>query len=371
MKILLINYMETTAPGGINKTVVEMGKYLSNKHEIIVLQQNPFNRSTEEFYSGFKIIRVKTKIGKPLYDLSPEFYFYLKNNLKEINPDIIHIHGYHTLLSLEVLYLLKKMKIKIPIFFSLHYDPLNHSRRAGKLFSGLYDRIFGKQILKIPDYIISISDYEAKNIQKIQNLDNITVIPHGINYISHKLEREDKTLKLLYVGYLLEYKGVQYIIRALSELIHSRGFNNIELTVIGEGKHKNKLLKLSKQLNVENWIKWKSFMPHEEIIEEMRNNDIFLLLSRTEGYGIVVAEALAMGIPAIVTKRTALEEFIHENGCFGVNCPPDPKEVANIIINIYENNDIQIGPFSNKIRTWNDVINDYEILYKKALISEK
>ena len=97
-----------------------------------------------------------------------------------------------------------------------------------------------------------------------------------------------------------------------------------------------------------------------------KKSDIFLLLSQSENYGIVVPEALTMGTPVIVTKRTALNEFLNEPGCFGVDYPPDPKEVANLILKIYKS-DIKVGPFTKKIRTWNEVALDYEQLYLRFI----
>ena len=94
----------------------------------------------------------------------------------------------------------------------------------------------------------------------------------------------------------------------------------------------------------------------------MGRHDIFIILSRTEGYGIVVAEALSRGTPTIVTNGTALEEFTKEKGCFGVDYPPRPGEVADLILRIHED-DVTVGPFSGKIRTWKEVAEDYERSY--------
>lgn len=370
MKILLVNYMETKAAGGINTVVRKIAKHLSERgHEITVLQGNPSNLANEEFYEGFKIIRVNSKIANYFYDLSPEIYFYLKKHLKEIDPDVIHIHGYHTLFSPEILFILKKIiKTKTPIIFTPHYDPLNHSTLAGKVFGRVYDKVFGKLVLTLPDWIVSVSNFEKNNLQRILNMPNITVIPHGVDFIDTKKRKrkKDDCLRLLYVGYLLEYKGVQHIIEALHELVYSKSFYNVKLRIVGEGKYKRHLISYAKKLNVYEFIEWKNFLPHAETLKEMKNADIFLLLSKSEGYGIVVAEALSMGTPAIVTKGTALEEFTNEPGCFGVDYPPNPKEVAELILKIV-NSDVKVGPFSRKIRTWDKVAEDYEAVYKKVL----
>jgi glycogen synthase len=281
---------------------------------------------------------------------------------------VIHVHGYHTLLSLEMIYLIKKIDFKIPIIFTAHYDPLNRSTIVGKLFGGLYNLFVGKKLFKKVDHIISISNFESKNIKKIYNSE-ISVIPHGVNNIQITEREKYGIIKLLYVGYLMDYKGVQDIIKAVNRLVNLEKVENLKLTVIGEGPYKKNLLKLSNKLKVENFIEWKHFMAHDKIIEEMHKHNIFILLSKTEGYGIVVAEALSQGIPSIVTKRTALEEFTGEIGCFGVNCPPDPKEVSDLIMKIYNSN-IKVGPFSEKIRTWDKVSEDHENIYKKVLLGD-
>ena len=110
MKILLINYMETTAPGGINKAVREIAKNLSIcGHDVIVIQANPLNLTEHQFYEHFSIIRVSSILDKYILGLNPEMYIYLEKNLKSINPDLVHFHGYHTLLAPEIIYLIKKL----------------------------------------------------------------------------------------------------------------------------------------------------------------------------------------------------------------------------------------------------------------------
>ena len=119
---------------------------------------------------------------------------------------------------------------------------------------------------------------------------------------------------------------------------------------------------IARRLNISEFVSWRGFISKNELIEEYKKADIFLLLSRSEAYGIVVAEALALGTPCIVTNTTALNEFTREPGCFGVDYPPDPKKVAELIIKIHES-DVQVGPFSDKIRTWDKVAEEYERLY--------
>ncbi|WP_321423221.1 glycosyltransferase family 4 protein [uncultured Methanobacterium sp.] len=367
MNIILVNYMETTEPGGINKVVREIASSLSQNHRITVLQPNPLNLPNEELIDGYQIIRINSRFGNHFYEFNPQIYFYLKKNLKKLNPDIIHIHGYHTSFSLEMIYLFRRFNPKIPIIFSPHYDIFSHDTFAGKYLWNVHNFI-GKHIIKSSDLIIAASNFESKNINNDLNVpkDKIMIIPHGVDTIDIKKEnKKGNLLNLLYVGYLMELKGVQHLIKVLDELINEKNVQT-HLTIIGEGPYEDNLRSLADKLDLNEFINWRGFIHSAELNELLKyykKSNVFLLLSQSENYGIVVTEALAMGTPTIVTKRTALKEFLNEPGCFGVDYPPDPKKVSDLILKIY-NDEISVGPLSNKIRTWKDVIPAYEAVYE-------
>lgn len=369
MRILLVNPGETTAPGGINRTVRETAKHLSKRgHRVTVLQPNPLSLPAEEIYEGFKVIRVNSTFGKYFYGLSPEIYFYLKKRLRELEPEIVHVHGYHNLFSPEVAYVIKKIEQRAPIVFSFHLD-IFRSTLAGKYLWRQHNFLTGKRISKLADWIIAFSSFEAALIKDSLNVldDKICIIPHGVGLIDlSKIDRSDDTLNLLYVGYLIKRKGVHYILRSLYELVYTLGVENVKLTIVGEDFEKVKLLRLAKDYNLMSYINWLPFLPQQELIKTIKQADLLLLLSESEAYGIVVAETLALGTPVIVTKRTALKEFLNEPGCFGIDYPPDPKAVADLIIEIHRG-EVKVGPFSNRIRTWDMVAEDYERLYESVV----
>lgn len=366
MKIILMNYMETTAPGGINKVVKEISKNLSKiGHEITVIQSNPLDLPNEELHEGFKIIRVNSKIS--FYDLSPEMYLFLKNNLRKLDPDIIHVHGYHTLFSVEVVNTIRSMDSTIPLVFSPYLD-IYRSSFAGKYFWNIY-KLFGKKTFEKSSHIISCSNFEAQATIDIFNVKNkkISLIPLGVDTVEYGKRKDVKDkINLLYSGYLIDRKGVDFILKSLYSLVHDLKVKNVNLTIIGEGPEKRKLLKLANKLNLDDYVKWESFLPKKVLMKTIKESDIFMLLSNSEAYGITVAEALALGTPCIVTNTTALSEFIQEKGCFGVKYPPNPREVAELITEIHKNN-VDVGPFSEKIRTWEEVSKDYENIYMNLL----
>jgi glycosyltransferase involved in cell wall biosynthesis len=387
VKILLVTYMESTHPGGINKVVRELAKNIAKLgHETIVLQPNPANLPKEEIYEGFKIIRVSSLGDKYLYGLSYGIYQYLKKNLKDMNPDIIHVNGYHTLQSIEVIHTIKGITPNTPLVFSPHHD-IAPGTLAGKYFMNIHN-FFGKRAIDKCDFITSVSQFEADSTLELLKIDpsKLQVIPNGVDIFDNpdnidldfskdvvgmnmsKDIKNGEKINLLYVGYLITRKGVDFILKSLDALVHGLGVKNVTLTIVGEGPENNNLLQLSKDLNLDEYIVWKPFLSRDKLIQLIKNADIFMLLSRSEAYGITVAEALTLGTPCIITENTALKEFSMEPGCFVVDYPPEPQKVADSIIDVYQN-DVTIGPFTEKIRPWDKVSEDYERLYE-ALITE-
>lgn len=366
--------MEITAPGGINKTVREIAKYISMKnHYVTVLQANPFNLKNEEILDGFKVIRVGSKYENYLFGINPNIYLYLNSNLKLLNPDIIHVHGIHSLLSSEVIYAIRKLDINIPIVFSPHLD-ISRSTFFGKHLWNAYVQLIAKNIFKKVNHVISCSKFESQNINCMFNVNsnNISIIPHGVDTINLiKSKNCSNQINLTYAGYLIKRKSVHHIVNGLYSLIYEHNFKDVVLVIIGDGPEKNKIIDLVRKLDLENHVIFKSFLPRSEYINEIKHADIFLLLSESEAYGIAVAEALAQGTPCIVANNTALEEFTNEIGCYGIDYPPNPFHLSELIIKVHSQN-AKIGPFSKKIRTWDKVIDDYEKMYRKlSLLGEK
>jgi glycogen synthase len=356
--------METTSGGGINKTIREIGENLAREgHEVTVLQTNPINLPNEEICDGFRIIRVKSRFGECIHNFSPEMYLYLKKNFERLNPDVVHTHDYGTLLTTEFMLFLRSKKC--PVVLSPHYGPESHDTYSGKYLWNFYNKLIGRYSFEHADKIICASHFESECIKRAFDVanDKIVVIPHGIDRVDtpRTNKHKNESISLIYYGWLIELKGVQYILAALDVLEHKFD-KRTKLSIIGEGNYKSTLCNRAKQLRVETSICWYPFLFGEELREKIRAADVSLLLSRSENYGITVAEVLAMGIPCIVAKTTALVEFLNEPGCFGIDYPPNPTKLAERIISIHDSSP-EVGPLSDRIIPWDKVVERYETVY--------
>lgn len=362
-------------PGGVHEVIRKLGEGLTKRgHDVMVFQFNPQGKPSKDIVAGFRIIRVSTL---DFYGFSIKALKLLLKIVQDWNPDIVHIHGYHTLFSPVAIIKIKKTSPNLPLVFSPHYMPHGHNTMLGKLGWPLYNKLNNRILPTNVDQIVVASKFELNSflndIPSSRGL-RITIIPHGVDKMTRipsLKHHNNRVINLLFAGYLHERKGVHFIILAMHELVYNMGMRNIHLTIIGEGEYKKRLMRLASSLKLEKFITWKSFTSTKrELLDEIKRSDLLVLLSKNENYGIIVAESLALGTPVIVSDNSALHEFTFEKGCFGVKYPPTPREVALRILQIIEKPN-KIGPFTKRIRLWGEVVKDYEKLYQNLVVENE
>lgn len=118
-------------------------------------------------------------------------------------------------------------------------------------------------------------------------------------------------LKVLYVGSLGQRKGISYALDALKSL-----GSQVTFTMIGRVTAPN-CRPLLAALDRHRWIR---SLPHDQILEQMRQHDVLLLPSLFEGYALVISEALSQGLPVITTPNSGGTHTIR-NGIEGYIVP--------------------------------------------------
>jgi glycosyltransferase involved in cell wall biosynthesis len=223
----------------------------------------------------------------------------------------------------------------------------------------------GRRTLEKADKIIAVSEYE-KNLLMEQfklDFDKIAVIPAGVDFNDFKgLKRHERNFRsILYVGRLVEYKGVQYLVEVLPMLP-----NDVILEIVGKGPLRPYLEKRAKALGVFERVRFYQNLPRRELLQKYVDADVFVLLSRYEAYSITVAEALVAGTPCIVAKASALTEWIDNKICFGINLPINLKCLTGLIIKVLERappKPVTKNMFGNKIVEWDNVTEQLESIY--------
>ncbi len=139
----------------------------------------------------------------------------------------------------------------------------------------------------------------------------IGVIRNGIDISEFKphFETQD-TLRVLCVSRLIERKGIRFLIEAIGMLKKDR----VELILVGEGNCEGELKELAKDLEVSDRVVFKGYVGHDRISDIYKESDLFVLPSLNEGMSNALLEAMASGLPVIVTDTGGTTELLDGNG---------------------------------------------------------
>jgi starch synthase len=172
--------------------------------------------------------------------------------------------------------------------------------------------------------VVVASSFSRKSLEMFPGeLAPVSVVPYGApspapsgRQVKHS---DAQALRVLFVGGLGQMKGLSYLFSAVSMLGRS-----VDLTVIGR-KPVNGVPALERALKAARWIET---LPNQEILRQMQAHDVLVFPSLSEGFGMVITEALSQGLPVITTSHTCGPDVLSE-GEDGFIVPiRDPQAIA-------------------------------------------
>jgi len=175
---------------------------------------------------------------------------------------------------------------------------------------------FIKPILRLiwrnAESVIAISEeHKRLALETMPTLD-IQIIHNGIDPEEFSPSREPKLetqINFLCVGRLIERKGQHHLIQAVAELRESLQ-KPLHLNLVGTGDFELKLKQLAVRLGVDDLVTFMGFVPREHMPDVYRKAHIFVLPSENEGMSIALLEAMASGLPVVVTDTGGTKELI-------------------------------------------------------------
>jgi phosphatidylinositol alpha-1,6-mannosyltransferase len=119
-------------------------------------------------------------------------------------------------------------------------------------------------------------------------------------------------LRLVCVGRLIERKGQRHLLAAVRRLRDAG--REVEVVLVGTGDDEEALHRQTAELGLSDCVRFTGCVPHDEMPDLYRTADIFVLPSYNEGMSIALLEAMACGLPVIVTNTGGTRELVHDNG---------------------------------------------------------
>jgi glycosyltransferase involved in cell wall biosynthesis len=286
-------------------------------------------------------------------------------------PDVLHSHSRWNGLAPCVIY--KIFHPKTTLIHTYHTEPTD---RIWKLKRKIIELLLSKS-----DFVTFVSKDLKQKIESVYNIKTQkTVIYSGVarkhleesdvNRFSNKYSLGDEGPIISFIGPLvwkMKVEGVKKLIASFG--IVRETYPKAKLLIIGDGRLRWELERIVKENNMQNDVIFTGSIAN--VFIPLSIIDIYTHISLQEGLPIVLLEAMSMGKPIIATKTGGIPEVI-EHGYNGVLVEPEPKEIAQAIINLYNDKQSMETLGANALKTanercdWDNVAQKFLDLYEQG-----
>lgn len=271
----------------------------------------------------------------------------IRRVIKEYKPDILHATDYKASVICSL------VSNRIPIISHLH----NNSPWLNKLnlnsISYLFAGLRSKLILTVSDSIKEEYIFSKIIEKKMVNISN----PVSRDIVLSKVNNDIKEYDICFVGRLTLQKDPLRFINLINNMKKYK--RDIKVVMVGDGELREECEDLICKLNLNNNIDLVGFQTNPYIY--MNKSKIFLLPSKWEGYGLVVFEALTLGLPCLVTKVGGMINIVNDS-CGGF-CMNDDDFITKTIL-ILQDKKLYEGLSQGAIRRSKELDNSIEYYSK-------
>ena len=297
--------------GGVENYVYYLGRELVKLgHEVTVVCANEPKTKNYEVIEGVEVKRLYCPFKIANTNITP----HLPYALSKEGFDLIHTH-LPTPWSADWSALVSKIKGK-PLVLTYHNNIVGFG--VASHLANAYRKTMMKFVLSRVDSIIVTNKKQLKFSPFLSDyIEKIKIIPPGVDtqkFKPTKIEKEENSLFFLSVlDRFHEYKGLEYLLRALK--IVKNEIKDVKLTMGGGGELTEYYKRISNSLGLEDNVDFIGHIPESELVKQYNRSELFVLPSYSaeqEGFGIVLLEAMACGLPVITTEIVGLADEIEK-----------------------------------------------------------
>lgn len=329
-KIKVLYVITSTGYGGAERLLLSHLKLLDQKEYhfyVCSLLDKPDDLQNEiSKYADITNLGLSNKFN-------PKVIPKLVKLINKIKPDIIHTHLFQA-----------RFYTAIASIFSESTILITHKHNNVNLRKHNIFVIFERLGITFYDKVVAISQAVAMSLKRYEFVPSkkIFILHNGIdidkfNGIKASRRISDKNQVVIGIVCRLEpQKGIIYLLLAVRIVLAK--FPNVKLEIVGDGSLLEYLEEYSKNLGISNSVKF--FGKFADVIPFYKRMDVFVLPSLYEGFGIVLLEAMASGIPIVATNVDGINEVVVD-GESGILVPPkNPEAIADAVLKIIENDQL-------------------------------
>ena len=217
-------------------------------------------------------------------------------------------------------------KYNVPLVCSVRGSLYSWSLNQYKYIKKIFWHSFQKQIFKNASciHVTEFNEYQA--VRNLGINTPVAIIPNGVELDEFKIKidkqyaREKLNLKkgkkyILFISRIHPKKGLEYLVSTWSKLAYQ--YNNWDMIIAGPVDDKvyfDRIKRIINNANLDERVLVTGMLNQNERLNAYFASDLFVLPSHTENFGIVIAEAMAAGLPVITTTGTPWKE-INDNSC--------------------------------------------------------
>jgi glycosyltransferase involved in cell wall biosynthesis len=277
--------------------------------------------------AGIKIYRFRPRLALYTVYFTPGLIRYLFQHLREY--DIVHVHQYlHAEPSLVAI----ASKLSKKPFVLTAHDMISSYAGFRELAKTFADVAIGRAVLRSAAALIALTPINKEQyLQLGAPEERIRIVPNGITPEEFaNLKPSEKLLQdlanpehlVLFVGRLVSYKGPQYLVHAIADILDE--YPSTKFVFIGQDDGYGAELK--RQATSERVFTQCAFLGQvsdERLKEFYATADVFVLPSSCEAFGIAAVESIAAGTPVVLADLGGLSYILSEIGGHPINMQGD------------------------------------------------
>ena len=305
MRILFTSHRFWPSIGGTEEVVERLARAcVAAGHDVTVFTSDEPGAPEREARDGYAIRRFTLRrSGK--YRFPPRAY---REAVLSEGWDVVHLHG-QRVWSTDYLYRHLK-RAKAPLVFTAHGFAQRHP--GAPLVSDLYYRVVMPRALRHVQAIVTLTESEREELREFRvDEAKLRLIPNGIEPAEFAaLPRGFRARhKLPPAAPLLLYVGGLYANKRADRLVELSADVGATLVVIGRDAQgaQASLEKLARSRGAD--VRFLGSLPREDVLGAYAECDLFVLASDFEGFGLVLLEAMASGLPFLSTPCGAAPEL--------------------------------------------------------------
>ena len=285
-----------------------------------------------------------------------------------LKPDVIHLN--YLVSSYPSARLLKALGIRRPLVLSLIgrpdvFSPSNEDyRRYRRTFDWMFRHV-DAGIYQTP----SVMGDAPRSERWLQ-------IPYGVKTDELRPHSSDAPRRSRWgtLSRLAANKRVDWVLKAFARVYDRHSEASLE--ILGTGPERNALEALADSLGIRNAVRFRGYVGEKDLDAALGQLDYFVFASESETFGIVLAQAMAAGLPIAVTDSSCLPEVVvdGENGCVGANTPEGLAAAMLRLMESPETADRIARTNRLKAETvydWNRIAGRYACLFARLAGKEK